>query len=264
MTLKPYVGITGPTSLSEVSSLVEAFATAGYSMDSPHVPMLGYLVSHKTLRGQPTANRRYPPVKELSPLIEAAKGRILPMVHYNTKDHSTLASQVGEIFVLLYNALYPCRALQLNVVWPGVDQVKLIKDIYPEMLIVLQASHKAMGDKTPSEIAARINAYGKSISYVLIDPSGGRGQEFDLGHSLAVYQEIREKLPELMVGFAGGFTGDNVEARVREIISRTGEDNFCIDAEGGLRNKISAEYGDDLLNSIKAQAYLQGAAKVLK
>lgn len=263
MPSKPYVGITGPTTIEEVSSLIEEFSTAGYFMHSPHIPMLGYLISHKTLRGQPTANRRYPLAQDLPKLIEAAQGQALTMVHYNTKEHSTLASQVGEIFSVLY-AANKCKALQLNVVWPEISQVKLIKNIFPEMQIVFQASHKAMEDKTPPEIAAGINAYGDSISYVLIDPSGGKGQEFDLEHSLSVYREIREKSPELTVGFAGGFTGENVEARVKEIISQTGQDDFCIDAEGGLRDKLSGEYGDDLLNLAKARAYLQEAARVLK
>ena len=55
---------------------------------------------------------------------------------------------------------------------------------------------------------------------------------FDLGSSVDIYSELREKCPHLTIGFAGGFTGENVAPRLREILLRTKEDDFCIDAEG--------------------------------
>ena len=260
---KPYIGITGPVMEQEVRSLVQEFERAGYSLASPHIPMIGYLVSYKTLNGQPTENRRYPKIKDLPKLLEAAKGKVLTMVHYNTKEQETLASQVGQILTLPYTSSQ-CRALQLNVVWPLVNQTKLIKDIFPEMKIVFQASHKAMENKTLSQIISGIKAYGDSITYVLIDPSGGRGIEFDLETSVQLYQELREKCPDLVIGFAGGFTGENVESRLTDLILMTQSEEFCIDAEGGLRDKLTPAYGDDLLNLAKVRDYLQNASAVLK
>src|SRR3989339_991795 len=121
---KPYIGITGPVTKQEVRSLVQEFDQAGYSLASSHIPMIGYLVSYKTLNGQPTENRRYPKVQDLPKLLEATNGKVLTMVHYNTKEQETLASQVGQILTLSYTS-NQCRALQLNVVWPLVNQTKL-------------------------------------------------------------------------------------------------------------------------------------------
>ena len=79
-----------------------------------------------------------------------------------------------------------------------------------------------------------------------------------------IYREIRNSLPELVVGFAGGLTGENVESKAKSIISSVNEDDFCIDAEGGLRDKITSAYGDDLLNLEKVRGYLQSASSVLR
>lgn len=263
MKTKAYIGITGPVNVPEIKDICREFSEAGYSLESPHIPMLGLLISYKTLNGQPTQNRRYPPANTLPELLRAAGGQVLTMVHYNSREIDTLSKQVGQLFEGIYeNGL--CRAVQLNIVWPEISPVARIKKQYPDMQIVLQASFKAMEGKTPFSIAQKTKEYGDSINYVLIDPSGGRGVPFDLESSVAVYSELRSQCPELIIGFAGGLTGENVALRAKKLIEMLGEDDFCIDAEGGLRDKITPAYGDDLLNIKKVREYLQSASSVLK
>jgi hypothetical protein len=263
MRVKPYVGITGPVNVQETKDICREFSQAGYSMENPHIPMLGFLVSYKTLNGQSTQNRRYPSANSLPELLKATDRQVLTMVHYNSKDIDTLSNQVAQIFEGVYeNGL--CRAIQLNIVWPDIGQVARIKEQHPEMQVVFQASHKAMDGKTPNQIAKGIYDYRDSISYVLIDPSGGRGMPFNLESSVAIYSELREQCPDLTIGFAGGFSGENVAPRLREILKQIEEDKFCIDAEGGLRDKVTSAYGDDLLNIEKVRAYLQSASSVLR
>ena len=55
----------------------------------------------------------------------------------------------------------------------------------------------------------------------------------------------------------------SVEEKVKKIIDETGDSDFCIDAEGGLRDKLSDDHGDSLLNMKKVKVYLQGASSVL-
>lgn len=263
MNAKPYVGITGPVNVQETKDICREFSEASYSMENPHIPMLGFLVSYKTLNGQATQNRRYPLTNSLPELLRATDGQVLTMVHYNSKETDTLSNQVAEIFDGVYeNGL--CRAIQLNIVWPDISQVARIKEQHPNMQVVFQASHKAMNGKTPNQIAKGVKDYGDSINYVLIDPSGGRGMPFDLESSVAIYSELREQCPNLTIGFAGGFTGENVAPRLREILKQIEEDKFCIDAEGGLRDKITSAYGNDLLNIEKVRGYLQSASSVLR
>lgn len=263
MAAKAYVGITGPVNVQETIDICGEFFKAGYTLETSHIPMLGFLISYKTLNGQPTPNRRYPPVSALSELLQATEGKVLTMIHYNSKEMDSLSDQVAQIFDGIYEKGL-CRAIQLNIVWPDLSQVAKIKEQYPEMQIVFQASHTAMDGKTPTQITTGIKTYGNLISYALIDPSGGRGIPFDLESSVAIYSELREQCPDLTIGFAGGFTGENVAPRLKEILQQIGEINFCIDAEGGLRDKITSAYGDDLLNLGKVKGYLQSTALVLK
>lgn len=263
MNAKAYVGITGPVNIQETKDICREFSEADYFMDSPHTPMLGFLVSYKTLNGQPTQNRRYPPINTLPDLLRATDKRVLTMVHYNSKEIDTLSNQVAQIFDGVYDQNL-CRAIQLNIVWPDIGQVTRIKEQHPDMQIVFQASHKAMDGKTPNQIANGVRDYGDSISYVLIDPSGGRGMPFDLESSVAIYSELRNQCPDLIIGFAGGFTGENVAPRLRDILRQIEAGDFCIDAEGGLRDKVTPAYGDDLLNLEKVRSYLQSASSVLR
>ena len=55
-----------------------------------------------------------------------------------------------------------------------------------------------------------------------------------------------------------GFRND-----VLELVKELGESCFCIDAEGGLRDRITDKYGDDVLNIIKVRGYLAYASSVL-
>lgn len=264
MISKPYVGITGPVNVQETKDICKEFSEAGYSMLSSHIPMLGFLVSYKTLNKQPTQNRRYPQANSLPELLRATNGQVLTMVHYNSKEINTLSNQVAQIFNGIYNDGL-CSAVQLNIEWPDIGQVSKIKEQHPDMQIVFQASHKAMDGKTPNQITKGIQEYGNSINYVLIDPSGGRGMPFDLESSVAIYSELRSQCSDLTIGFAGGFTGDNVANQVKKILQRVDPENsFCIDAEGGLRDKLSPEYGDDLLNISKVRSYLKSASSILK
>ncbi len=260
----PYVGVTGLVSVKEVCDTIEAFVDAGYAMDTPHVPMIGFLASLKTLSGKPTENKRYPKIELLPELVGAVRHGALPMIHYNSREQDTLAEQVGQIF---QNGMYDsglCRALQLNVAWPKKRQVGKIKEKFPEMQIVLQVSAGAMQDRTAKGVAECVDEYGRMIDYVLIDPSGGKGQEFDVGRSVKVYRALNDLDDrEFTIGFAGGLKAENVYERVGAVSDWLDTKNFCIDAEGGLRDKLSPEYGDDLLNQEKVRDYLQGAAKIL-
>ncbi len=260
MKAQPYVGITGPTTTEEVEFCVKEFQAAGYTMSSPHVPMLGFLVSYKTLSGEP-GNRRYPKFADLPGLLERAKSDTFPMIHYNSREHETLADQVSRVFDPNYDL---CKFIQLNVVWPNVQEVQLMKRRFPKLQVILQLSARAMEFRSYEEILDKVARYEDNIAYVLIDPSGGAGLEFQLGHSLFLNHKLRERFPYLTIGFAGGLSGENVRNKVTEITKRTLDQDFCIDAESGVRDKITLAYGDDILNVQKVRHYLQEAGKIIR
>ncbi len=254
---KCYIGITGPASKYEVISIVNEFEKAGFNLKSKHIPMLGFLISYKTLNGQISDNKRYPKFYELKNLIEVSNKKVFPMIHYNSRDKDSLHEQVERLFDGLYKDNL-CRAVQLNIIYPPVDELMRIKKKMPDLQIVFQASSTML----KPDLVNRIKEYGFLIDYVLIDPSGGKGREFNLEKSVKIYNQFKEKT-NYMIGFAGGFNGENVSRRVSDLINVIGNDDFFIDAEGGLRDKISNAYGDDLLNISKVSKYLSEAAKVL-
>lgn len=259
MKAKPYVGVTGSISIREVSDVCTTFQSLGFSLASNSMPMIGFLVSYKTLNGIPNQNRRYPSIALLAPLLSVVPGNVFTTIHYNTREVKTLADQVSKLFEVIYEQRL-CRAIQLNIPWPDLDQVETIKEKYPEIKIIFQASHNMLENTSPRALSLGIRIYGNTLSYVLIDPSGGRGDPFDIDRSLDIYHEINAECPELTVGFAGGFNGENTRSRLVELVTRTGERAFSIDAEGGLRDKITDRYGDDLLNIRKVREYLQAAS----
>lgn len=260
---KAYVGITGPATKKEIKAVAKEFNKNGYTMDSLHIPMIGYLVSYKTLNEKTTNDKRYPKFSELEDLLKITDNKVLTMIHYNSKETDTLASQVSRIFDGIYQKKL-CRAVQFNIAWPNPHQVELVKKEFPEMQILFQISHKIIVSKTQKEIIEGMKEYNGNLSYVLIDPSGGKGLEFDIKESLQMYQELKIAFPSLTIGFAGGFSGKNVSERVKKIINETGDKDFCIDAEGRLRDKLSEDHGDSLLNMEKVKAYLKGASSILE
>ena len=263
MPMKDYVGITGAVTVQETKDICKEFSNAGYGLETPHIPMLGFLVSYKTLKGQQTKNRRYPQFNEIPELLRATENKFFTMIHYNSRVVESLSDQVAEIFDGIYQEDL-CRAIQLNVIWPYSHQVKKIKEEHPDMNIVFQLSYSSMQGKTPTQIAEIIKTYDDVLSYVLIDPSGGRGIPFDIESSVSIYSELRNRCPDVHIGFAGGFNGDDADLRIDKLIRYIGNDQFSIDAEGGLRDKITSEYGDDILNIEKVRRYLELASTVLR
>lgn len=255
---QPYVGVTGCVNNQEVEGVLKEFLESGYSMCGKHKPMLGFLLSYKTLNGESTDNLRYPYLEDVPDMVDSSY--VFNMIHYNSRHIDSLAEQVASIFYWIYPK---CHALQLNIPWPCVKQVGKIKERFPDMSIVFQASQKAMENRSRNEIVHGLREYGDSLSYVLIDPSGGRGKPFDVDNSLALFLELRSSFPELAIGFAGGLNSENVAGVLEQVVGRLGDSDFCIDVESGVRDKITDDYGNDLLNLKKVKSYLRSSYDVL-
>ncbi|MGK0209237.1 MAG: hypothetical protein ACI83O_000507 [Patescibacteria group bacterium] len=262
MKSKPYIGVTGATSIAESLFLTEVFKQNNYTLKTPHIPMLGFLASHKTLNKIEVSNRRYPQIEKIPKLLETTDRKVFTTIHYNTREKETLSDQISELFSGIYqNGL--CQGLQTNIVWPESQQLQRIKGKFPDMKIILQLSHTAMKDRSPEEIADQVANYSDTISYTLVDPSGGRGLPFNIEDSVEIYKAIQERNPNLRIGVAGGFTARNTIQRNIDLTHHLQTANYSIDAEGGLRDKITDKYGDDTFNYGKSLAYIKNTKQVL-
>jgi hypothetical protein len=259
---KDYVAVSGISSLDEAKNVLKLIRITGFDMQTTHVPMLGFQVSWKSLDfGFSEGNKRIPPLKELPSLLDAVKDNVFPTIHYYTKRPDSLVQEVGTILERdgIYNSGL-VGGLQINGVFPAPYKIKILKDIYPELKIVLQISPST---DSMQQLAKKLANDYKELDYVILDPSYGKGIEFDTPQIASAYRALRDNGVESSIVFAGGMNGNNVKSKLDHLERIVGSKEFSIDAEGGLRDKVGEGYGNDTLNLGKVARYLRGASDKL-
>lgn len=232
--MKPYVGITGFTSGIEVELISQFAQRLNFGNDKDYTIMLGFLTSDSRLSNIVKSGTRSPAFADLENLLSLVPDNLLPAIHYHTKDNDSLGDSLIGMFNLFYEQNL-CRTVQLNVLWPNVDGLKKAKDVFPDLDIVLQLSHNAL-NLCENDLLSKVESYGRLVSYVLIDPSGGLGIDYDEGNSLDLLNKLDGILPLPIKGVAGGLSPENVFDRTSNINSNY-KNAFCIDAEGKLRSE---------------------------
>jgi len=257
MNAKPYVGITGFKTPEEVTKVAEQYSTAGLNECSAYMPMFGYLVSEKRLADKTSVGTQSPAANDLAGLARLAPFFSLPAMHYHTTRKERIAQEVDELFSL--NNLYDCcHALQLNVDWPEPRQLENILATFPDMHIILQLPKRATTSQSPEETARRAKEYENLAAYLLIDPSGGLGIDFDSVECVALMHALEKTMPHTTQGIAGGLSGDNVTERIATIKHHYYLP-FCIDAQGKLRTPDK-----EALDFERTKKYINEAAKALR
>lgn len=254
---KPYVGITAVTSAAEAKAVANLFEKVGFEKTESHMPMIGVLMSYKTLEGKET-NPRYPDKYDIPLILNAAKKRTFATIHYDSKNTERLSR---EIDVVLDIADWQCEGIQINQVWPSGSEIKRIKDEYPDIKLILGISQRE--GVSIDEMVSRVVSNYSCVDYLLIDNSRGRGIEMDVEQTAELYKKLRRAGVTATMGCAGGLSGENVYDLVCRLKNRLGTEKFSIDAQVRLRDKLSNMKDDDILNTQKALAYLEGAAKAL-
>lgn len=245
--MQPYIGVTGFMRWSEVQQ-----ALFWIPEDETRLLMVGVLVSDKTLYGLANKHpRRFPPIESV-PSLFSSDPRALNLVHFNTHDQGLLLEQM---LMVRMRAGENFHGFQLNVAWPEVRVLRIYRSEHREAVIVLQLGGGAMKEigYNTSVLTQRLRHYDGLIDYILIDPSGGLGLAFDATRAIKELTAIRNAIPNLGLGLAGGLGPDtigNIEEVVREF------PNLSIDAEGKIRDE------DDNLDLRKAHRYVQGALEI--
>jgi hypothetical protein len=250
-----YLGITGFKNRSEINFAKLICNDAGFQRKDSAV-MFGFLCSEKRLADPASEGSRSPPLNDIPDLVKQVPFYGLPMIHYHSKSYDTLADQVSRVFET--GKMYEngsCRAVQLNVVWPSIEQVNTILSRMPELKMVLQLNRPATEGLSIEEIAKRAGEYDGLVKYALIDLSGGEGREFDLARGVDMLCALYETMPRTRMGNAGGLEGRNVADMVGYVTTRVFRHmwkksrgrlgsldeevdrryEFCVDAEGRLR-----------------------------
>ena len=246
--MKPYIGITGFKTTEQID-----FAAKEFEKNNAY-GMFGFLTSSKRLANKEIEGKQSPAVKQLDFLVSMVPKNQLAMLHYHTQEQGTMVDEVKTLMTNMYqNNL--CKAIQLNMPWPQKESIDQLLQTFPELQIVLQLPTRATGDLEPEEIAKKASTYDSLVTYALIDPSGGKGVEFDIQNATTLMNYLHQAMPTTTIGVAGGFSPQNVEARVQEIQKHYAEP-FFIDAQGRLRTEDKKS-----LDKTKVGEYIKAASR---
>ena len=241
--LVPYVGVTGFMSCAEADHVLDHMA-----IGSSRVLMTGVLASYKTLSGhEPSQPGRYPVVRDIE-FIFPMHPRSLNLIHYNTRELATLYDQLQRLKDLAGRWF---SGFQLNIKWPPLQPLQEYIRHNPDAINVLQLGRGAMQyeDNDPVAIARRARSYEDVVKYVLIDPSGGRGEPLDYDFARRLLRELYRVMPDVQMGVAGGLSAATINDLIGPLVSEF--PFLCIDAEGGLRtedDKLVLSAADDYVN----------------
>lgn len=256
----PYIGITGFMTLSEVVACHNVFYEE-FKSDIPLVEigdlkfMVGVLVSSKTLAGQ--TNRypnRYPNIIGIAEILSLEHPLLLNTIHYNTDDPATLDEQIDTIMSLAPGQIH---ALQLNIRWANPVLLQMVKRKYRDLRLILQIGSGALDDVTEEEdiyIGDALRVYEGVADDYLVDPSGGKGQLFDVWRTFACLAD--KDIPRsIRPGVAGGRNADNIH-ELTGLMRRLGM-VVNWDAEGKLRTPRLPDGGGDYLDLVQSKRYLK-------
>ena len=267
MTL-PYLGITGVVTPGDVEIIRECRAIAPPS----HLVMAGVLVSGKTLKHIPVTNRRYPKIDMAVRLVESLSliGGVFPAIHYNTGgDDRSLLVQLRDLLDLFKGFKGFTGGLQLNVVKPDPSSIRIVREMFPDVKIILQVNGSSIGSRrTPEKVAEYLRSYTGLMDYALIDFSGGNGKPsspslwYDILHHLGPMS----KEHNFGLGVAGGL-GPDGGSTILEVHYHGPLEPFSTDVESKVRvpvsNPIYGEKYQDQLDLDLSLAYTRSVGLAL-
>lgn len=243
---RPYVGITGFVSDSEVVEILDALP------DMQHALMVGVLVSELSLSGMPSKNpNRYPRVKDIHRIFVDDR-RVLNMVHYQAQTTEGLAQQLE---VLVEGCGPWLHGLQVDLDEPPVEVLREFKARHPDLKLVVQVNHNMfrLADYSPQRLAQKASSYTRIAEYLHFDLSNGDGTLCScdlLANFVAAMKRARVPFQLGIGGGLGVYTLHTVKQLLRQY------PDLSIDAEGRLRTS------DDKLDTDQAIEYLRRAARI--
>ena len=252
--MRPYIGVTGFTDRNQVETALSEFL--GADSVGEHMLMVGILVSHKTLRGETNKfPARYPAISTISDLL-VSSSQVLNLVHFNTHTQNFCE----ELEIVAQHAGPNLDGFQLNLCWPDPTEIYAYKNKHHPSTIVLQIGGRAFAQigLDPSKLTDVLERnYGDLIDYILLDPSGGTGQQMNIHKTNEYLDEIYSKglQNKFGIGIAGGLSSENISI-LQPLVDKY--DNLSIDAEGRLRIPEN-----DLMNLSEVQRFIQASKDLL-
>ena len=244
---QPYIGITGFTQAIQPELLLMHIRP-----DTKRKFMVGVLANTDTLNGGTVAGRegRFPQVEDIAGIFPD-DARSLNLIHFNTRDKKLLGEELQRLAAIAGPNL---DGFQLNVCWPNPQILADFCVDFPNLTIVLQVGGGAMRrvEHNPTKLANQLAKYTDLAHYVLIDPSGGRGERFEPNRaSDQLHAAVSSGFQPVV---AGGLSADTLDA-IPILLDRFPDLSW--DAEG----RLMKEEGD--LSPSKCSRYLGASFALL-
>ncbi|MBN1156397.1 hypothetical protein JXA85_02180, partial [Candidatus Woesearchaeota archaeon] len=153
---KPYIGVTGPSNLEDTQFLLKFFKEAGVNMETDHIPMIGILISDRTLQGEHNGDLRYPYFEYIPEMLYEIDEKAFSTIHYNTKNKENLSEEILDLVHNLGSAEVPLGGFQFNIHWPPIEEIAKIKRALSDKKLILSLSKTTMDGKTPKELGRRV------------------------------------------------------------------------------------------------------------
>lgn len=246
----PYIGITGFMSQREVLAALTVLDLAKYYQRKL---MVGVLVSWKTTHClKEKWPNRYPVAEKISEIF-VNHPKALNLAHYRAGGFLSLDWQLEDVAKICGPNLH---GFQLNIPWPETIGLKIYRERYPDKIIVLQIGSRAFEiiGYSPERLAKKVaQDYKGLIDYILLDPSGSYGMDFDPAEIAEYLGALKKARLEIGIGVAGGLSATTLRNISPLIAEFSG---LSIDAEDGLRDS------DDHLDLREAGEYISKALEM--
>jgi len=224
----PYIGITGFINPQQVEATAQIFQSS--SLPEGYTAMFGILTGpNHWKKGRQTD--RFPDATKIEDTLAAVPKWAFPTIHYCDHDERDFPNDALALLQPLYEKGI-VKGVQLNMTRPEISGVARLKQQMPNLQIVYQLSQEESKQQNISDIVTATKPYDVFIDYVLVDPSGGAGIEFETMRGINLMNALGSEM-HATIGIAGGLSGRNVFQKVKEI-QQSYTSPFFIDAEGQL------------------------------
>ncbi len=270
--IKPFVGISGVTTVKEVRDLARIYNQYGFDSRTikSHEPQISIFLSEQGLdrkrRGE-QAGARFAAYDNVHLMVRACRDfGIVPSISFITRERRILYENIMRVFGE-ENIYRSCRRLQLQVISPGVDekylgQVERIKERLPKVELSLSFARAAINQ---GDAVKHAHSYAGLANRIMIDFSCGREYvPIDKDRTARYFIALRQRIPGIGVGCAGCLDGDNVGGVIQGIAEILDWNyNISVDALRGVRDKIDDIHGNDVLNIAKAEKFVSSSSESL-
>lgn len=247
-----YIGVTDFTNANQAGMMLDLVPSEHrYSL------MVGTMMSYKVLNGinskWATAPSWCKPGDLSRPFV--AHPKAFNTLHWADYDGVTGLGDLNTAVMLSGPNLH---ALQLDMIWPSHRLVKYFAERH-DIPVVLQVGRAAVALAQDLDgIARYLESYGDSISYALLDMSGGEGKPLDPEATLSRLRFLAPRFPQLRFAVAGGLGPDTLDLLVPIM---TEFPDISIDAQGKLRLSGNAMHP---LERFLVERYIERAFALLR